>query len=56
MNIRDLDGAREFMGSKHLGLIVLDVTNPFFTEVARGVEDAASQAARPQIAHSDSTA
>lgn len=30
--------------SHHLGLIVLDVTNPFFTEVARGVEDAANAA------------
>jgi LacI family transcriptional regulator len=30
--------------SRHLGLIVLDVTNPFFTEVARGVEDVASEA------------
>lgn len=30
--------------SNHLGLVVLDVTNPFFTEVARGVEDAANKA------------
>ncbi|HEX7733586.1 MAG TPA: substrate-binding domain-containing protein [Ktedonobacteraceae bacterium] len=30
--------------SNHLGLVVLDVTNPFFTEVARGVEDAANEA------------
>lgn len=30
--------------SHHLGLVVLDVTNPFFTEVARGVEDAANEA------------
>src|SRR5690242_9655706 len=30
--------------SYHLGLVVLDVTNPFFTEVARGVEDAANEA------------
>lgn len=30
--------------SLYLGLIVLDVANPFFTEVARGVEDAASEA------------
>jgi LacI family transcriptional regulator len=30
--------------SRHLGLVVLDVTNPFFTEVARGVEDAANKA------------
>lgn len=27
-----------------LGLIVLDITNPFFNEVARGAEDAANQA------------
>jgi len=30
--------------SHHIGLVVLDVTNPFFTEVARGVEDAANAA------------
>src|SRR5258707_12600794 len=30
--------------SNHLGLVVLDVTNPFFTEVARGVEDVANEA------------
>lgn len=30
--------------SHYLGLVVLDVTNPFFTEVARGVEDAANAA------------
>jgi LacI family transcriptional regulator len=30
--------------SHHLGLVVLDVTNPFFTEVARGVEDVANEA------------
>jgi LacI family transcriptional regulator len=30
--------------SPHLGLVVLDVANPFFTEVARGVEDAAIRA------------
>ena len=30
--------------SQSLGLVVLDVANPFFTEVARGVEDAASEA------------
>jgi len=30
--------------SRHLGLVVLDVTNPFFTEVARGVEDTANEA------------
>src|SRR5438270_9072210 len=30
--------------SQYLGLLVLDVANPFFTEVARGVEDLANQA------------
>jgi LacI family transcriptional regulator len=30
--------------SQHIGLIVLDVANPFFTEVARGVEDMANEA------------
>src|SRR5438876_7704135 len=30
--------------SQHIGLVVLDVSNPFFTEVARGVEDLANQA------------
>jgi len=30
--------------SRHIGLVVLDVANPFFTEVARGVEDLANQA------------
>ena len=30
--------------SQHIGLVVLDVANPFFTEVARGVEDAANEA------------
>jgi len=32
-------------GRSHtLGLVVLDVSNPFFTDVARGVEDAATEA------------
>ena len=31
-------------GSRTIGLVVLDVTNPFFTDVARGVEDAANDA------------
>jgi LacI family transcriptional regulator len=35
---RQLRGAR----SPAIGLVVLDIDNPFFTEVARGVEDAAS--------------
>ncbi len=30
--------------SQHIGLVVLDVANPFFTEVARGVEDMANEA------------
>lgn len=30
--------------SQSIGLVVLDVANPFFTEVARGVEDAANDA------------
>ena len=30
--------------SQHIGLVMLDVANPFFTEVARGVEDAANKA------------
>jgi LacI family transcriptional regulator len=30
--------------SRTIGLIVLDITNPFFTDMARGVEDAASAA------------
>jgi LacI family transcriptional regulator len=30
--------------SQHIGLVVLDVANPFFTDVARGVEDTANQA------------
>src|SRR5580693_2085304 len=30
--------------SRIIGLIVLDVANPFFTDVARGVEDAANAA------------
>lgn len=31
-------------GSRTVGLVVLDVANPFFTDVARGVEDTASAA------------
>src|SRR5437763_2075774 len=30
--------------SQYIGLVMLDVANPFFTEVARGVEDAANEA------------
>jgi LacI family transcriptional regulator len=36
---RQLRGAR----SPAIGLVVLDIDNPFFTEVARGVEDAAAE-------------
>ncbi|MGL4340017.1 MAG: LacI family DNA-binding transcriptional regulator [Rhodoglobus sp.] len=40
------DAARQLRDgrSKTLGLVVLDVRNPFFTDVARGAEDAASRA------------
>src|ERR1700726_1653537 len=37
--------------SRCLGLVVLDVTNPFFTEVARGVEDYAQAAGYAPGAH-----
>ncbi|MFC4561009.1 LacI family DNA-binding transcriptional regulator [Nocardiopsis mangrovi] len=47
--IRDLDYVRNSSGrslrsgrSDSVGLLVLDITNPFFTEVARGVEDVAA--------------
>lgn len=36
---RQMRGAR----STAIGLVVLDIDNPFFTEVARGVEDAATE-------------
>jgi LacI family transcriptional regulator len=38
------DSARALrsMSTRTIGLIVLDVSNPFFTDVARGVEDAAT--------------
>lgn len=32
-----------------IGLVVLDVTNPFFTEVARGVEDAVAALSAPVV-------
>jgi LacI family transcriptional regulator len=37
--------ARQLRGARSLaiGLVVLDIDNPFFTEVARGVEDAANE-------------
>ncbi len=48
--IRELDYVRNSSGSSLrsgrsdcVGLLVLDVTNPFFTEVARGVEDEAAE-------------
>ncbi|MGH3301507.1 MAG: LacI family DNA-binding transcriptional regulator [Streptosporangiaceae bacterium] len=48
--IRDLgfvrnESARQLRAgrSRIIGLVVLDVTNPFFTDVARGVEDEASR-------------
>jgi LacI family transcriptional regulator len=48
--IRDLDYVRNSSGrslrsgrSDSVGLLVLDITNPFFTEVARGVEDVATE-------------
>lgn len=48
--IRDLDYVRNSSGrslrfgrTDSVGLLVLDITNPFFTEVARGVENVASE-------------
>jgi LacI family transcriptional regulator len=40
------DAARQLRDgrSKTIGMVVLDVRNPFFTEVARGAEDAAAEA------------
>ncbi len=40
------DAARQLRAgrSKSIGLVVLDVRNPFFTDLARGAEDAAAQA------------
>lgn len=40
------DSARQLRAgqSQYLGLVVLDVSNPFFTEVARGAEDVANEA------------
>ncbi|WP_326554538.1 LacI family DNA-binding transcriptional regulator [Micromonospora sp. NBC_01813] len=45
------DAARQLRRgrSRTLGLVVLDVANPFFTDVARGVEDATSAAGMPVI-------
>ena len=50
-SIRDLkfvrnESARQLRAgrSRTIGLVVLDVTNPFFTDIARGVEDAANNA------------
>ncbi|GLU48551.1 LacI family DNA-binding transcriptional regulator [Nocardiopsis ansamitocini] len=51
--IRELDYVRNSSGrnlrsgrSDSVGLLVLDVTNPFFTMVAQGVEDEAAEAGR----------
>lgn len=51
--IRELDYVRNSSGrslragrSDSVGLLVLDVTNPFFTMVAQGVEDQAAEAGR----------
>jgi len=40
------ESARHLRGgrSRAVGLVVLDITNPFFTDVARGAEDAANEA------------
>ncbi len=40
------DSARQLRAGRslYIGLLVLDITNPFFTEVARGVEDVANEA------------
>ena len=40
------DAARQLRAgrSKTIGLVVLDVRNPFFTDIARGAEDQAAQA------------
>ncbi|MDG4770087.1 substrate-binding domain-containing protein [Solwaraspora sp. WMMD792] len=45
------DAARQLRRGRGrtLGLVVLDVANPFFTDVARGVEDATSGAGMPVI-------
>ncbi|MFY1633031.1 LacI family DNA-binding transcriptional regulator [Solwaraspora sp. WMMB335] len=45
------DAARQLRRGRGrtLGLVVLDVANPFFTDVARGVEDATSAAGMPVI-------
>lgn len=54
--ITELDYVRNSSGSSlrsgrsnSVGLVVLDVTNPFFTEVARGVEDEAAEAGRTVV-------
>lgn len=53
------DAARQLRvgTSLAIGMIVLDVANPFFTDVARGVEDEVSEHGRPLIlANSDQRA
>jgi LacI family transcriptional regulator len=54
--IAELDYVRNSSGSSlrsgrsdSVGLVVLDVTNPFFTEVARGVEDEAAEDKRAVV-------
>lgn len=45
------DAARQLRaGSNHaVGMVVLDVANPFFTDVARGVEDQLAESRRPLL-------
>ena len=43
--VRNASAAHLRVGRSYaLGLVVLDISNPYFTEVARGVEDAANEA------------
>ena len=37
------DAARQLRAGRSLGLVVLDVANPFFTDIARGTEDRAAE-------------
>src|SRR5688572_21315180 len=45
------DAARQLRAgtNRAIGMIVLDIANPFFTDVARGVEDALMAEQRPLI-------
>ncbi|NYE46205.1 LacI family transcriptional regulator [Spinactinospora alkalitolerans] len=54
--VRELDYVRNSSGrslrsgrADAVGLFVLDITNPFFTEVARGIEDEAAESGRAVI-------